>query len=213
MLIPTKDILVNQAKLIVRTNLGPLISPRFYVIDQKNLELEQSQQPDMQSWMGLPVFDTVVFDEIRYTTNDGKNIGISKMTLQNCMHVVNMVKNVVKTPISGGDGTVKEYIGMGDYVITLSGMLVSQHANTPPTLEKKQLIDFCKAPVPINLYSNFLADFEVFSIVVEGEPTFTQIEGTRNAVMFTVPCCSDKPFEVEYNSFAAKFNPKSRPSF
>jgi hypothetical protein len=189
----------GQAKMILRSNGLAFVQPIFFTVDSANMALEQAQTPDLKNWMGLPVFDTVQIDEVHYTRNDGQNIGIDKMILQNVLHIVTIPKNIVKTPIPGGDGTVKEYIGLDDHRITLSGMLVSPHQNVPPSKEMKQLIDLCKAPVPLNLYSNFLALFEVFTVVVDEEPTFTQIEGTRNAVNFSINCVSDRPFEVEYN--------------
>jgi hypothetical protein len=190
----------GQAKLILKSNGQQLVQPIFFKVDEANMAIEQANRPDATNWMGLPVFDTVTFDSLVYTrSSDGKNIGIGKMQLQNCMHIVSMVKNVITTPITGSDGTVKEYIGLGDYSITLSGMLINKHANTPPELETRQLFEFCRAPVPLKVASNFLSYFEIFSIVVTGEPTFTQIEGTRNAILFSIPCVSDIPFEVEYN--------------
>ncbi len=204
----------GQAKLILASNGLGLIQPVFFKVDENSLAIEQSQQPDLMNWMGLPVFDTVTFDTIHYETLDGKSRAVDKLQLTNCMHVVNMVKNVIKTPIPGADGTVKEFIGLSDYSITLSGLLVSKYANVPPELEIKELYEFCKAPVPIPVYSNFLAFFEVFSIVIDGEPTFTQLEGIRNAIQFSVNCVSDKPFEVEYNqNNKGKTSPVSVPSF
>lgn len=203
----------GQAKMILRSN-NQLVQPLFFTVDAKKLLIEKAQVPDLYNWMGLPVFDTVTFDTLSYKTNDGKLIGVGKMQMTNCMHVVNMVKNIIRTPVAGADGTVKEYIGLSDYNITLSGWLVSKYANTPPELEIKQLYEFCKAPVPIGVYSNFLAYFEIFSIVIEGEPSFTQIEGTRNAIQFTINCVSDKPFEVEFNqNNKGKTSPVSVPSF
>lgn len=189
----------GQAKLILASNGLGLIQPQFFKIDHSKVQQEEAQQPDLFNWMGLPVFDTVTFDEVHYETLDGKPRAVDKLQLINCMHVVNMVKNVIKTPIPGAEGTVKEFIGLSDYSITLSGFLVSQYANVPPELEMKELYEFCKAPVPIPVYSNFLAFFEVFSIVIDGEPTFTQLEGIRNAIQFTINCVSDKDFAIEYN--------------
>lgn len=218
----------GQAKLILASNGLGLIQPVFFKVDENSLAIEQSQQPDIPAnWMGLPVFDTVTlasgtfkgdddkpFAGVSYVNNQGLKIDTKPLQLTNCLHVVNMVKNIIKTPIAGADGTVKEFIGLSDYSITLSGMLVSQYANTPPQEEIRQLYELCKAPIPIPVASNFLTYFEIFTIVIDGEPTFTQIEGTRNAIMFTINCVSDKPFEVEFNqNNKGKTSPVSVPSF
>lgn len=203
----------GQAKMILRSN-NQLVQPLFFTVDAKKLLIEKAQVPDLYNWMGLPVFDTVTFDTLSYKTNDGQKINTESLQLTNCMHVVNMVKNVIRTPVAGADGTVKEYIGLSDYNIILSGMLVSQYANTPPVKELKTLHEYCKAPIPIPVSSNFLLYFGITTIVIVGEPTFTQIEGTRNAIQFTINCVSDKPFEVEFNqNNKGKTSPVSVPSF
>lgn len=203
----------GQAKLILASNALQLVTPVFFKPDANNIAIEQSQTPDAYNWMGNPVFDTVMLDAVSYvqenyfsnskflsdTGQTTRKVSLTGIRLDNCMHIVNMAKNIITTPIAGANGTVKEYIGLGDYQITLSGMLVNRHANTPPEQDMKLLVDYCKAPVAIPIFSNFLAYFEISSIVIVGEPSFSQIEGTRNAIMFTINCISDTPFEVEYN--------------
>lgn len=217
----------GQAKLILASNAMQLVTPVFFQPNANDIAIEQSQQPDSYNWMGNPVFDTIQFDPVSYEQEDyfsnsnflsdtgqtTRKVSLTGLRLEHCMHIVNMTKNIITTPIAGANGTVKEYIGLGDYQITLSGMLVNRYANTPPENEMKLLVDYCKAPIPIPVYSNFLAYFEISTIVISGEPNFTQIEGTRNAIAFTLDCLSDRPFEVEYNYDKRIDIPVSNPRF
>lgn len=197
---------LGHARMVLSSVGLQYVKPRFFKVDTDSVNAEDAaglglNAPDKQSWMGTPVFDTLRFDDISYyDIEKNANISTAGMTLENVLFVVTPTKNVVRTSIPGGNGTVKEYIGMGDYDINITIQLVGRHANVPPEQELRQLLEFIKAPISLPVYNNILSYFEIFSIVVIDQPSITQVSGARNVFNVSIPCVSDKPFEVEYNS-------------
>lgn len=200
----------GQAELIIK-NLGlTFIKPKFFMVDTETMEKEQQEieaaivdvdiysKADLKNKFGLPVFDAIRFEQVRYTSNEGKNIDIPTFDIGTVLCEINQSRNIVKTQIAGRDGAVKEYIGKGDYEINISGVLVSLYQNVPPKDSLSNLLGFCDAPVEFNVSSNFLAYFGIYTMVVE-DYVFKQVEGNRNMISFQLRCLSDFPYEIKAN--------------
>jgi hypothetical protein len=106
-------------------------------------------------------------------------------------------KNVVVTPIAGASGTIKEYIGDGDYQIKIRGFLEGDAPNKYPTVDVRNLSEYLQAPVPIKIISNYLRTFDISSIVVT-DYAFPQQEGRRNLQFFELTAVSDKELEAGF---------------
>jgi len=124
---------------------------------------------------------------------------------------VNRPKIIVETQVQGRNGSVNEYICDGNYEITITGAVIGKHSNVPPRDEIFRLMEVINAPVSIKIYSNFLDYFQIYTVIIK-DHKFTQIEGTRNAVSFTLNCISEEPFEIQYNENQA-INKKMTASF
>lgn len=213
--VPDPLIVENQIKLISKTNAVRFIKPRFFKVNVDNIAIEQGDIPDKKSWMGTPVFDTFIFNGgFSYVDSKGVIVNVvASYMLDSCLITVNQTKNIIKTQIAGGNGTVKEYIGDGDYEIKIQGMIVGKYANIPPPItEKIRIAEILKAPMALPISCNFLDMFNINSVVIE-DFEFSQIEGTRNAIGVSISCISDEPFEIQYSDASAKYTGTSVLSF
>jgi hypothetical protein len=171
--------------------------------------------PDGKSRFGTPVYGTVLIQEPKFSTYkfntktrkydkidfvflpSNKEIGgVNYIYIEGAIIEINQKRNIVKTTISGQDGTVKEFINNGDYDIKIMGFFSTVDADIYPELETKAMNQYLTAPVSLNITNKFLNTyFNVNSIVVESFE-FKQVEGMRNVQYFTINACSDLPFEV-----------------
>lgn len=197
----------GQAKLILKgAGLG-LLKPKLFTFDQRKAskEAETYERIDRIGYdkkggmFGLPIWDTVTLISPNYTDNEGNNVPKQQITLDIALIEVNNDRNIVRTAVSGRNGTVKEYMSDGDDQINIKGMLTSEYSNLPPAelLKAWKFITTC--PEAISVESNFLDYMEIYTLVIN-KPTIKQIEGARNAVMFELECYSDTPFEIDSNA-------------
>ena len=211
----------NKAKLIISAAGLSLVKPLLYSIPRaekaiekkedfavNNTEVERAnglraQFAEQGGSFGLPVFDTLTFsgsgsinDTLEYVTFEGERILLDPLRMDIVLLTVTQVKNIVRTPISGRNGTVKEYISDGDYKIEAKGMFFGDYTDVEDTKNKKALIDYSKANISINCSSNFLQDFGINSLVIE-KLIISQVEGERNRTMYDMTCFSDTPFEIQ----------------
>ena len=196
---------LGQAKLILESNGLRAIQPKFFSLDNKELAIEQSQIADKQSWMGTPMFDIFRFNGgFSYTNDQGVKVNIEvAITLDYCLLTVNQTKNIIVTPIQGAPGTVKEYIGMGDYQITVTGMIINRAANAPAIGlgGENTLQEYLLAPIPLSVSCNFLDFFGINTVVVQSFK-IGQVTGARNSVDFSMELLSDTDpvFQIKTNA-------------
>ncbi|MEO6901546.1 MAG: DUF6046 domain-containing protein [Bacteroidia bacterium] len=200
---------MKRAEFLLK-NLGlTFIKPKFYNVDKDTIATETeslenidsdvySNSKDIKSKFGLPIFDAIRFESVRYTSNTGLAITVPTFDIGTVLCEINQSRNIVKTVIAGKDGCVKEYIGKGDYEITIQGVLASEFQNVPPKDALTNLLGFCDAPLEFDIASNYLAYFGIYTIVVE-DYSFKQLEGQRNTIAFKLKCLSDFPYEIKIN--------------
>jgi hypothetical protein len=107
---------------------------------------------------------------------------------------VNQSKNIVATHIPGRDGTVKEYVGMDDYNITINGIIVGTPGHYPID-EVNALHQVAKANVPIEVVSTYLANLDIYSLVIK-DFSYNQEPGGWMKQNFTIQAISDMPVEL-----------------
>lgn len=156
------------------------------------------------SYLGTPVYARLEFskegvEELVGTpsTVDG-NEGARNLVLETVLLTVSQSKNIVKTAIQGRNGTIKEYIGEGDYQINILGSIVSPEALVYPREEVDLLIRYCKINREFGVICDFLSLFGIENIVIENY-TVSEKLGSRNEVPFEIVAISDLPIEFELN--------------
>lgn len=204
---PVPQLLQGQAKNILIGAGLPLIKSRFIVIDQKRANDEQSTNDpgsgvynyDKKNVFGLPLFDTLTFNGLTYENFEGQTIELGDFTLDLVLIQVSNTRNIIRTPIMGRNGTIKEYMSDGDYEIKLNGQLINPLMNIPPETMIRSLNQFCKVQTEIAVNSTLLSYLDIASIVI-AESRFFQRQGARNVIDYELMCYSETPFELKQNA-------------
>jgi len=160
--------------------------------------------------LGLPIYGTIILgadkdyaanydgvtgfsdgSEIQYTGLDGNTYSLKPLRLNLALINVTMTHNIVVTQIQGKKGTVKEYMGLGDYDITITGTFASPSPLHSPTDWRKSFHDLVSAPISMPVVSAHLNDiFNIHNIVIQ-PVDFPQSQGSYNSQDFTIHALSD----------------------
>lgn len=138
--------------------------------------------------LGSPVLSFFEFREGAYITG-GNTVSYSGVRLTSVLVDVTQTKNIVTTAINGRNGTVKEYVSDGDYVIVLTGKIVSNN-NIYPVAEVLALKELMSVPDSLEFSCPFLEQFDITNVVVT-DFTLNESEGFRNEQPFTISLLSD----------------------
>lgn len=192
--------IANQTKLIVKSFALAALKPRLYnapiISDDEFDALTTGDLNRGYSDFGLPTFDILTFNQLNYTSLDNKSISINQLDLGIALIDINQSKNIVTTAIQGRNGTIKEYVSDGDYIMNIKGVLVGFGQDVYPEDDVRQLRDFLNAPVSIQVSSTILNRWNITDIVVSNF-TIRQEEGQRNVVPFEINALSETPFEIK----------------
>lgn len=103
-------------------------------------------------------------------------------------------KNVVKTPVVGGRGTVKEIYGLDDWNISIKGIIIPDENNPPAfrTVEGQMyaMQQFSEIAGSINVSGKIFANRIITRMVIESL-TFSPIQGRPNMMQYTMEAVSD----------------------
>ena len=155
-----------------------------------NFTPDPADDPIATTYLSTPVYSNLVF----LPTGDIQD----QLRIDTVLIVVDQTKNIVKTPIQGRNGTVKEYISDGDYMVNIQGMIVSPYPLVFPKEELDLLIKFCLVGEQIPVTSFFLDMFGITDIVIETYKV-SEKRGSRNEVPFEINASSDRPIEFQLN--------------
>lgn len=188
---------------------------------------ELQEDADAISYLGTPILDPFTFNggnfeernesgeisTVSFPDDNGvKGVGL---VIPNMIIEVNQTKNIITTPIQGREGTVKEFISRGDYLITLSGIitgkmdqetgLIRDIGNVYPQDDVTKLITICEVPDSLSVTSTFLSMFlksedpnidQPDPRVVITNYNIPQQIGVRNFQTFTINMLSDIPISL-----------------
>jgi hypothetical protein len=158
-----------------------------------------SADPELyKSSIGTPVVIDLTFQGGTYTLPSGQKYSFDDLTLQTVLCTVSQAKRIVTTEIQGRNGTVKEYIGMDDYQITINGILTGANGQFPID-DVNSLQQICKAPIPINVVSRYLQIFDIYQVVIK-DFSYEQQPGAYSLQNFTLSCLSDAPVILQISS-------------
>lgn len=133
--------------------------------------------------LGTPVFSDIILHQQEKTEVEG-------VQLTWCLLTVQQTKNIVKTAIQGRNGTVKEYISEGDYIVTLRGAIARTFKSNYPLEEMRQFLQLIKDNRSLKVVSPYLLQFDIHELVVESY-NMGQEEGKQNMQRFEINCLSD----------------------
>jgi Domain of unknown function (DUF6046) len=149
-----------------------------------------------RSQINTPVVADITFDSVEYADYvTGFHKFTDRFTQYTVLITVSQAKKIVKTEIQGLDGTVKEYIGLGDYSVTINGIIVGDNRVYPraDVLTLKKMLD---APVAIPVYCAYLNDLGINNLVID-EYTLPQDAGSYSKQAYTINASSDYAIDLQ----------------
>jgi len=200
----------GQVELIAKgVGLG-LVKALFYNIDYgKASNSSNTGELSYKGNLSNLAYDAVVFkkpsgsDNQTQTFTQSNNSNVSEtddLILPVALISITPEKYIVRTSIQGSKrGTVKEYMGRGDYMVSIKGVIVGEDPNKRPENELKKFLQFCEYDKELEVVSAMLQDNKIYNVVIESYPHEMR-EGMRNVIDFTLNCYSDEPFEIKSNA-------------
>ena len=161
---------------------------------QRSSNDETFMLADKSSLLGTPVFSQLKFTD----TTDSRDILATTteniehyFPIDTCLFTVSQEKNIVKTAIQGRNGTIKEYIGDGDYSISIKGIITGFNKIYPQN-EVMNLLLFLQQPKELAIEVPYLNElFGITHLVVESYE-LPQEEGGQSYQSFTINAVSDE---------------------
>lgn len=202
---------IGQAELILKGQGLGLLKAQFYNIDytkasKSDTTGETTYKGSLNSNLA---FDAVVFKKPSgagnqtqtFTGGNGNAINTNEdLVLPIALISITPEKFIVRTNVQGRkSGSVKEYVGRGDYLVSIKGVLVGENPNKRPEAELKKFLQFCNYETELEVVSAMLQDNKIYNLVIESFPHEMR-EGMRNVIDFTLNCYSDEPFEIKSNA-------------
>lgn len=124
-----------------------------------------------------------------------------QFVLQECIVSVSQEKNIVSTALQGRSGTIKEYISDGDYQISVMAAVSDSFLSEGdpqtqyPSHQIRELIELLQKPESLEVQSDFLQLFDIFSVVVTGYSLEQETHSNRQSIR--IQMLSDLPYEIK----------------
>ena len=148
-----------------------------------------------KSKLGSAIFSELRFGDVYKPVDGGYELIEHTFPIDLALFSVNQTKNLVMTNVNGRDGTIKEYIGLGDYQINVKGVINGANG-VYPQADVDNLMKFLIYDQSIPISSPYLNDiFGVTEIVVK-DYELPQTEGGQSFQKFEINLASEKPVEI-----------------
>lgn len=147
------------------------------------------------SYLGTPVVSALEILGGREQTAPNVFEDYDGMILRSVVIEVSSSKNIVKTAVQGRNGTFKEYISQGDYIISVKGFLHSENPLDGLPIAKMQTLKrLGDVSQQLDVSCQLLNNLGIYSIVIENLD-FTNPKG--NAVEFSIGAVSELPLILQ----------------
>jgi hypothetical protein len=163
--------------------------------DNRFKEIDTTPKEPYFSFSGNPVQADLEIESTTYTGADLRQYTTPRLELKGALIDITQTKNIVSTPIAGRDGTVKEYIAMGDYVINIAVTLNAPNGEKPDKL-MAELMSIKTAPVALKVNSWFLTLYNIYYLVIT-DFKLGQEAGKYSSQTVTISALSDSTFIIE----------------
>ena len=138
------------------------------------------------------VSDRLILSKPNTSTNPDPNYSNElSIEIPECVVSVVRERQIVKTFLKGKEGSHKQFLQNGDFIISVVGKFVKK-GHTYPLAQLYALNEILSSDVALDYQSRFL--FEVFKftkVVCDGRPKFFQISGVENEYGFEFTLVSD----------------------
>ena len=153
-------------------------------------DLEADRDVFSSDFFGSEMWDNLT---LRYKVDEDTK---TEVRIDMVLMDVSLTKNIIKTALQGMNGTVKEHISDGDYIINIKGALFGFNNGYPESVVL-DLLHILKQPQSIEVDSNFLLHFDINEIVIENYKLEAK-EGQGNYQFFEINAVSDVPQELSF---------------
>lgn len=190
---------------VVILNAKVLFPPKPLTRKQQTFEIDNTDLRDSglgyTSELNTIVYTNIEFLQGSYTANDGTTKtfggsgGIEQLRYEAVLVSVSQAKKIIKTEIQGRDGTVKEYIGMDDFQVSVNGVITKSNGNRP-LAEIRALKKMLDAPIPIHVACAYLQNLNIDLLVVQ-DYNISESQGSYSYQPFSINFISDVPQELQ----------------
>lgn len=157
---------------------------------------------------GMPVMCYLKLKGGSYTDLQGDIFDFPDIIFETVLITLTMSKDIKKTKITGRNtGTIKEYIGQGDWSIDIRAIITSDapvntfvskrnQSGVYPRENMHQVWQVLQAPIAIKIECWFLQLFDINYIVIEEGVRIEQTEGSYSTQRLIIPAVSDHPLVI-----------------
>jgi len=193
----TQGIIIKSAPLaeLVRVfnistiNPVPVVRNSF---DGRTDQTKDADKPLYLSQLGTPVMINLKFIATPYIDFNLNRWQMSpEMIFDTVLCSVHQQKRVVYTEIEGRGGTVKEYIGLDDYEVSINGIITGSNRHYPAD-EVRLLKNLLEIPASLNVASSFLNQLGIHTLTVDNYE-IPQEAGGYSQQRFNITALSDAP--------------------
>lgn len=147
-----------------------------------------------KSSLGTPIYDDLTLSMDSHIDNAGNQIRYQTITLDNVLISVSQANKIVRTDISGRDGSVFEFIGRDDRRISISGIIVGNNLERP--IDRiTELEEILNSVIPIQVTCKFLNQLGITDLIIDSSE-LPQQEGGYAYQQFTIQCYEFIPHEL-----------------
>lgn len=203
--IPNGVVIISDAAFrtgISQTNPTKQANPTF-TIDQTD---NRDPALNYQSTLNTPVYTNIEFLPGTYETNTkgvfksfgSDTDGPDRLRYETVLVTVSQSKKIIKTEIQGRDGTIKEYIGLDDYQVSVRGIITGKNGQRPvdQISALKKMLD---APIAVEVASTYLQMLGIHFMVLESYE-LGETEGGYSYQTFSMNFLSDVQQELTFTN-------------
>lgn len=151
----------------------------------------------LTNMFGLPVFMQVSFGKVE---GSAERMAFYGLTLLDPLVTVDEPFNIIKTPITGRRGTVKEYIGKGDYGVTIRGILATdiraEDRMAYPLIPVREMEQLANLGVAVPVSGHLHEVYGISNLIIENV-RYESLPGFVNLQAYELQCLSDNPIEID----------------
>jgi hypothetical protein len=170
--------------------------------DYENIRLLPEQEGEETSILGTPVFGSITFDGGSYNRYNRRTGEVEKgeygtYTLPySCLADFSRENNVITTPVLGGNGTVKEVYGIGDWDITIRGIAFNNDGYGDSAHQViRKVVEWSQIADAFNVSGSVFYGKNIFRIVVKSID-IQPLEAKWNVIPFQIRAISDEDIKL-----------------